>query len=122
MTTNSILQIATSDAYPVLVAGLEAQVGREGSAGIATSFLAAERADFHWQSRMSERHLGRFGGVIDEDDEGLELERIAIFGVLKGAWFVAICIVDGDGAVHDIFDLKPLQSAEQAHDAFESLC
>ena len=118
MTMISILQVETRDAYPALLAGLEAEFGREGSVEIAAHFLQAELADFHWQSRMVERHLGRYEGEIDADDEGLELERIAILGVLEGAWFVATCIVDGDGAVHDLQALKLLQSAWDAQEAF----
>ena len=120
MTMISILQVETRDAYPALIAGLEAQYGLEGSVEIATYFLQAELADFHWQSRMLERHLGRYEGEIDAD-EGLELERIAILGVLKGAWFVATCIVDGDGAVHDIIGLRLMKSAWDAHEAFEGM-
>lgn len=121
MTMISILQIETRDAYPALLAGLEAQFGREGGVEIAARFLKAELADFHWQSRMRERHLGRYEGAIDADDEGLELERIAILGVLRGAWFVATCIVDGDGAVHDIGGLKLMKSVWDAQEAFERL-
>lgn len=119
MTMISILQVETRDAYPALVAGLEAQYGREGGVEIAAQFLQAELADFHWQSRMMERHLGRYEDEIDERDESLELERIAILGVLKGAWFVATCIVDGDGAVHDLQRLRVMKCGEEAHEAFE---
>ena len=119
MTMISILQVKTRDAYPALIAGLEAQYGREGSVEIAARFLDAELADFHWQSRMMERHLGRYEGALDDEDAGLELERIAILGVLKGAWFTATCIVDGDGAVHGISGIRLMKSAWDAHEAFE---
>ena len=66
-----------------------------------------------------ERHLGRYEGAIDEEAEGLELDRIAILGVLKGAWFVATCIVDGDGAVHEIMGLRLVNGEAQAREAFE---
>lgn len=119
MTMITILQTQSRDAYPALIAGLEAQYGREGSVEIACRFLDAELADFHWQSRMMERHLGRYEGPIDDEAEGLELERVAILGVLKGAWFVATCIVDGDGAVHDIMGLTLVNGEAQAREAFE---
>lgn len=123
MTTIAILQTQSHDAYPALVAGLEAQYGREGSVEIACRFLDAELADFHWQSRMIERHLGRYEAAFDDvEDEDIELERIAILGVLKGAWFVATCIVDGDGAVHDIMGLRLANSEAQAREAFERVC
>ncbi|WP_066664269.1 MULTISPECIES: hypothetical protein [unclassified Sphingomonas] len=119
MTMITILQTQSRDAYPALIAGLEAQYGREGSVEIACRFLDAELADFHWQSRTMERHLGRYEGAIDEEAEGLELDRIAILGVLKGAWFVATCIVDGDGAVHEIMALRLVNGEAQAREAFE---
>lgn len=121
MTMIAILQVEARDAYPALLAGLEAQYGREGAVEIAARFLDAELADLHWQSRIAERHLGRYQDGFDADGEGLELERIAILGVLKGAWFVATCIVDGDGAVHDITGLKLVQSEGQAHETFERM-
>ena len=121
MTMITILQTQSRDAYPALIAGLEAQYGREGSVEIACRFLDAELADFHWQSRTMERHLGRYEGAIDEEAEGLELERVAILGVLKGAWFVATCVVDGDGAVHDIMGLTLVNGEGQAREAFECL-
>jgi hypothetical protein len=66
-----------------------------------------------------ERHLGRYEGAFDdEDDENIELERVAILGVLRGAWFVATCIVDGDGAVHDITGLRLPGSETQARAEF----
>lgn len=121
MTMISILQVETRDAYPALIAGLEAQFGREASIEIAARYLDAELADFHWQNRLQERHLGRYEGMIGDEDDALELERIAILGVLRSAWFVATCIVDGDGAVHDIFNLRLAKGEAEARRAFERL-
>ncbi|MBO9623941.1 MAG: hypothetical protein J7500_14625 [Sphingomonas sp.] len=122
MTTIAILQTQSRDAYPALMAGLEAQYGREGSVEIACQFLDAECADFHWQSRMMERRLGRYEGAFDDVEEGdFELERVAILGVLKGAWFVATCIVDGDGAVHDMVGLRLVNGESQAQEALRTM-
>lgn len=115
MTMISIVQTASRDAYPALIAGLEAEFGREGSVEIATQYLEAECADFHWESRIEERHLGAYENL---DDDGGELDRIAIIGVLRGAWFIAICVVDGDGAVHSMHDLRLFGSAWDADEAF----
>jgi len=59
MTMITILQTASRDAYPALLAGLEAQFSGAGNVEIAARFLDAELADFHWQSRSAEldRHL-----------------------------------------------------------------
>lgn len=115
MTMISIVQTASRDAYPALLASIEQQFGREGSVEIATRFLEAEAADFHWDSRIEERHLGSYES---SDEDGEELERIAIIGQLRGAWFVATCIVDGDGAVHFMHDLRLFKSAWDADEAF----
>ena len=115
----SVVQSASRDVYPALIAGVERQFGSVGCAEIAGLFLEAERADFYWESRIEERHLGRYEPLIDDEDEdGLELERIAIIGMLGGAWFVATCIADGDGAVRDIETVSAMRSVEEAHSRF----
>jgi len=118
MATISILQTASRDAYPALLAGIEQQFGCEGSVEIASQFLEAELADFHWESRIEERHLGAYEGETEESEE---LDRVAIIGQLRGVWFVAICIVDGNGAVHWMQDLRLMKSAADAENAFVRL-
>lgn len=119
MTMISILQMQSRDAYPALIAGLEAQFGARESVGIACLFFEAECADFHWESRVMERHLGRWEGENEDDGEGIELDRIAISGVMRGAWYTAICVVDGDGAVHHMTGLRLVQSAAEAQAAID---
>lgn len=118
MTMISILQTASRDAFPALLSGIEQQFGREGSVEIAGRFLEAELADFHWESRTEERHLGAYDGEIED---GEELERIAIVGQLRGVWYVAICIVDGNEAVHWMHDLRLMNGPEDAGNAFVRL-
>jgi len=118
MTMISIVETASRDAYPALLKGLEAQFGREDSVSIAAHFLSAELADFHWESRISERRLGAFESA-DEDE--IDLDRIAIVGQLKGSWFVATCLVDGEGAVHDLQSLALKRNCEEAQIAFDAL-
>lgn len=115
MTMISIVQAASRDAYPVLLAGLEAQFGREGSVEIAAHHLAAELADFHWDSRVAERWLGAYESVEDEDSE---LDRVAILGKLQGTWFVATCLVNGNGRAQSIDNLTLMASEKNAETAF----
>jgi hypothetical protein len=118
MTTISIFQTASRDAYPALLEGLETQFGREGSVEIASQFLAAEHADFHWDSRVAERWVGAYESL---DDEDIELDRVAILGRLQGTWFVAICLVDGNGRPQSMQSLKLAGDEKVAEIAFEAL-
>jgi hypothetical protein len=113
MATISIISTASRDAYPALLAGLQAQYGHAGAVELATHFLEAEAADFHWESRVAERWLG----TCECADDGAELARIAIAGELRQVWFVAICLVDGDGAVETLHDVELVSGPEEAHAA-----
>jgi len=115
MTMITIVQAASRDAYPALIAGLQAEYGRSGSVAVAAHFLGAEWADFHWESRVAERWLGAYESL---DDEEAELDRVAIMGRLRGIWFVAKCLVDGNGAVHELHDLQLMPSEAEAEAAF----
>lgn len=118
MTAISIIECAKNDPYPALVSGLESEFGAGGIEALAARFLEAEAADFHWNARMNERHLGACEG-FDEDD--LELERIAVIGWIAGRWYVAHMLVDGDGAVHDMMGLRRFESAWDAEGAFDDM-
>jgi hypothetical protein len=118
MTMISIVQTASRDAYPALIAGIEAQYGAAGSITIANHWLQAELADFHWESRRDERWLGSYVSADEGEDT---LDRIGIVGQLNGVWFAAICIVDGDGAPHWLQHLELLNSAWDADEAFVRL-
>ncbi|UIJ44770.1 hypothetical protein LZK98_17190 [Sphingomonas cannabina] len=115
----SIIAAASRDAYPALLAGLQAQFGDEDSIEIATHFLEAEAAEFHWQSRVRERHLGTCEST--DNGEDAELDRVAIMGALRHIWFVAECIVDGDGAVQAMHGLRLMRNAGDAQDAFHRM-
>jgi hypothetical protein len=82
-----------------LVSGLAQEFGQGAAAGLAERFLDAEAVDFHWNARSRERWLGAYESL---DEEDIELDRVAIMGLLGDAWFVAICIVDGEGKPHAI--------------------
>ncbi len=118
MTMISIFQTTSRDAYPALLAGLETQFGHAESVEIAGQFLAAELADFHWDSRVAERWLGGYESL---DDEESELDRVAILGRLQGTWFVAICLVDGNGRVRAMENLRLMGGEKEAEVAFGGL-
>ena len=108
---------AANDGFEALVLGLELEFGHGDVGGIAGQILDAEAADFYWTARMCERHLGSFELF---DGEDFDLERIVVIGVLAGRWYVATCIVDGDGAVHFMTKCRQLGSEDQARRAFEN--
>ncbi|MCW3835042.1 hypothetical protein ACFQ1E_01710 [Sphingomonas canadensis] len=99
-----------------LVSGLEIEFGREVGEALARRFLDAEEADFHWDARVSERWLGSYDR--GDCEEEIELDRVAIFGRFDGEWFVAVCIVDGDGCPHGLMGLRTFRSERAARRAY----
>lgn len=97
-----------------LIAGLEIEFGRGASEGLAHHFLEAEDMDFRWEARQSERWLGSYESM---DDEEFALDRVAICGRLDGAWFVATMIVDGDGQAHGMLGCRTFGSGKSARAA-----
>lgn len=98
-----------------LIAGLEIEFGRGAAEGLAHHFLEAEEIDFHWDARVSERWLGAYEA---QDDDDLELDRIQILGRLDGCWFVATCIVDGDGEAHGMPGCRNFSNESEARKSF----
>ena len=90
---------------------------RRGGAGdaLAQRFLEAEESDFLWDARVSERWLGAYQA---QDEEDLELDRVAIVGRLDGRWFVAVSIVDGDGNAQGLMGRRSFRRERQAREAF----
>lgn len=108
---------ATDRVMAALVSGLEIEFGRGAGAALAQRFLEAEEVDFHWDARASERWIGAYP-TLDEDD--VELDRVAIFGRLDGRWFVAVMIVDGDGNAHGMMGKRLFRGRAQAEQAFDT--
>ena len=98
-----------------LVAGLEIEFGRGAGAALAKRFLEAEESDFLWEARQSERWLGAYPSIDDDDGE---LDRVAILGRLDGRWFVAVSIVDGDGNAQGLMGRRSFRSERRAREAF----
>lgn len=99
-----------------LIAGLELEFGRGAAEGLARRFIEAEDVDFHWEARIEERWIGSYEA---QDDEAFDLDRVAILGRIDGRWFVALCIVDGEGMAHGIMGRREFSSAAAAREAFE---
>ena len=94
-----------------LVAGLELEFGRGAAEVLAARFIAAEEADFVWDARCEERWLGCYEA---QEDDGFELDRVAIVGRFEGRWFVAVCIVDGDGMAHGMLGKRTFGTRKAA--------
>jgi len=101
-----------------LVAGLEIEFGRGAGEALAQRFLEGEESDFLWDARVSERWLGAYESVGEED---FELDRVAIIGRLDGRWFVAVSIVDGDGNAQGLIGRRSFGSGRQACEAFAAM-
>jgi len=106
---------ASDRVMAALIAGLEIEFGHAAGAALAARFLAAEGPDFHWDARVSERWLGAYESVCDED---LELDRVAICGWLDGDWFAATCIIDGEGMAHGMIGHRTFRTERQARRVF----
>lgn len=105
---------ASDDIAATLTAGLEIEFGRGAGEALAGQFLAAEEADYRWDVRVEERWLGSYGG--GEEGE-LELDRIAIWGLLDGCWFIALMLVDGERMAHGMTRVRTFDSRTEAREA-----
>ena len=114
MTYVSRIEASDRVTTEALIAGLEIEFGRGAGAALAERFLAAEEADFCWDARDQERWLGAYESV---EGDGFELDRVAIVGRLKGRWFVAQMIVDGEGCAHGMLGRREFGSERAARKA-----
>ena len=109
------IEAASDDVYGALLAGLEAEFGSGADDALARHFIACEEADFHWEARSAERYLSAYEAL---DEDGPELDRVAIAGSLSGLWYVGIALVNGEGAVQDLAQLRRFEGVAEAHSAF----
>lgn len=105
---------ASDRVLAALVSGLEIEFGRGAGSALAQRFLEAEEVDFYWEARCGERWIGAYESM---DEEGIELDRIAIWGRFQEAFFAAMMIVDGDGMAHGMIGRRSFDSAEEAREA-----
>lgn len=115
MSMMQTIAMASDRVLAVLVSGLEIEFGRGAGEALAHRFLQAEAVDFHWAARVSERWIGGYDSL---DDEELELDRVKILGLLDGKWFVAVMIVDGDGNAHGMMGKRLFGRRGDARIAF----
>src|ERR1700741_3160231 len=115
MTMFQPIGVASDRVMAALTAGLAIEFGSQAGEALGKGFLAAEDCDFHWDARIEERWLGAYECPMDVD---VELDRVAIFGRLDGRWFVAICIVDGEGMAHGMSGRRDFGRRASAHKAF----
>lgn len=115
MTMFQPIGAASDRVMAALVAGLEIEFGRGAGEALAQRFLEAEESDFLWEARQSERWLGAYESL---DDDDVELDRVVILGRLDGRWFVAVSIVDGDGNAQGLMGRRSFRSERRARQAF----
>lgn len=115
MSMNETRGLAEDRVMAALMTGLDVEFGRGAGEALATRFVEAEESDFLWQARLSERWLGIYESV---DDDDMELDRVAIIGRLDGRWFVAVSIIDGEGQPHGLVRRRSFASEDQALIAF----
>lgn len=109
------VSVASDRVMAALIAGLEIEFGTRTAEALAHRFIAAEEADFCWDARTEERWLGSYW---TDDEDYIELDRVAIFGMLDNRWFVAVCVIDGDEMAHGMIGKRDFDSAEEARAAF----
>lgn len=109
------IEVASDRVFAALVSGLELEFGRGAGAALAQRFLEAEEVDFHWDARIEERWIGGYERI---DSDEIELDRIAILGLLDGEYFAAVMIVDGDGNAQGMMGRRSFASIGEARQAF----
>lgn len=110
----------TSDhVFERIVSGLEPSFGRSAAEGLARQFIEAEGADFYWEARIAERWIGTYER-LDEDD-GEALDRVAVFGLLDGLFYVAVVLLDAFESVEALLGVRQFARREDAERAFESM-
>jgi hypothetical protein len=108
--------VASDRVMARLVSGLEIEFGRGAGEALAQRFLDAEAVDFHWDAGIEERWIGTYENDDEEDD--IELDRVAVFGRLDGKWFVAVMIVDGEGNAHGMMGKRAFGRESEACAAY----
>ncbi|MCR6631482.1 MAG: hypothetical protein NVV74_16325 [Magnetospirillum sp.] len=80
------------------------QLLEEFGAAIIDAVIAAEEADFAWDSRFAERDMGS--------------RRVRIIGYFRCRYLVATCLVDGQRRVRALLKLRRFDHLAEAEAAF----
>ena len=115
MTTFHSHPHAAFDRFPQLRGDLIAEFGSDGIDALVEQFIAAERADFHWEGRIAEMNLGAWESFNDQNEA---FERVAILGYFRARYYVATCLVDGGRHVDSMLRLRHFDSFANAEQAF----
>lgn len=115
MTIISAISGGSGDAFARLVAGLKREFGQADVSALAAQILDAEKAEFHWDSRIAERYLGQHCPFdLGYEDEQADLVRMAILSEVAGRWHAGVCIVDGDGCATECLWLRSFDRRGEA--------
>lgn len=98
---------AEFDRFPALA--------EEFGTDVIADIIAAEAADFAWDSRFAERNLGAWDGFEDED---FDAEMVRIIGYFRSRYIVATCLVDADRRVRALLTQRHFDRIEDAEQAF----
>ncbi len=112
----SAIGTASDHVFERIVAGLETSFGRRAAEGLARQFIEAEGADFYWEARLGERRIGTYERLDEDAEEALE--RVAVFGLLDGLFYVAVVLLDAIEGVEGLLGLRQFERREDAECAF----
>ncbi|WP_096701068.1 hypothetical protein [Magnetospirillum sp. 15-1] len=106
MSSHAIHPHAEFDHFPRLL---------EHFGGDIDTIIAAEWADFVWDSRFVERDLGAWDGFDDDEASGV---IVRIIGYFRRRYLVATCVVDGERRVRALLTQRGFDCFEDAEQAF----
>ena len=110
---------ASDRVFDRIVSGLESTFGRSAAEGLARHFIEAEGADFYWEARQREKWIGTYERL--DDGAGEALDRVAVFGILDGLFYIAVVLLDAIDGVEALLGLRQFERREDAESAYESL-
>ena len=87
----------------------------DGISAVIEKFIAAEQADFLWESRFAERDRGEFESFDGDEDS---CRRVAVMGYFRGQYYVAICVTDAEKQVAALIKSRRFESFLSAEIAF----
>ena len=87
----------------------------EFGAVLAERIIETEALDFLWDARVRERYLGQQIGLdFDDEDASQEFSRVKILSVMDGRWYIAMCLVNGEGVAVELLCKRQFESHEEA--------
>lgn len=93
-----------------LVEDLRAEFG----AILADRIIEAEAVNFLWDGRIRESYLGQHVADLADEEMSEDVSRIAVLSSIGGRWYVAMCLVDGEGDAIDMLWKREFQSRPDA--------